>query len=242
MIIRFCSDLHLEFGLLLEEPKPADILILAGDITIKNDVSWINIQANRFKHVIVILGNHEFYRQNLDNTERKTREKLDPKIHLLQNESVTLDGVTFHGTTLWTDMNGGDPMTYIEANGGMNDFRLIRADNGESRFSAERAHKEFNVARVFLREAVQPGDVVITHHAPSMLSIHEKYRGSRMNGAYASDLSELMLDCEPAFWIHGHTHDTFNYKIGDTTVLCNPRGYFQHEENPDFNVNAFFEI
>lgn len=242
MIIRYLSDLHLEFGNLREEPKPADVLILAGDITIKNRVEWVNIQANRFNHVIMIMGNHEFYRQNLDNTFRKTQENLDPKVHLLQNESVTIDGVTFHGTTLWTDMNNGDPMTYLEANGGMNDFRLVRADNGTSRFSAERSHKEHNVARVFLNESIQEGDVVITHHAPTMLSIADEFRGQRLNGAYASDLSDIMFDRKPALWFHGHVHNTFDYMIGDTRVLCNPRGYEGHELNPDFNVNAEVEI
>lgn len=242
MIIKYLSDLHLEFGNLREEPTPGDVLVLAGDITIKNRVEWVNIQANRFNHVIMILGNHEFYRGNLDNVLRKTRENLDPKVHLLQNESVTLDGVTFHGTVLWTDMNHGDPMTYMEANGGMNDFRLIRADDGKSRFSAERSHAEHNVAKVFLRESIKPGDVVITHHAPSVLSIHESYRGQRLNGAFCSDLSELILDTKPSFFCHGHVHNSFDYKIGETRVLCNPRGYFGMEENPDFDVNASFEI
>jgi predicted phosphodiesterase len=26
-------------------------------------------------------------------------------------------------------------------------------------------------------------------------------------------------------WIHGHTHDPFDYEINGTRVICNPRGY-----------------
>lgn len=245
MKINYMSDVHLEFGLLNHELE-GEVMVLAGDITVKQrDVPWILEMAEHFEHVIYVLGNHEHYRQNLDNTLRKTREAIGDadNVHLLQNESVTIEGVTFHGTTLWTDMNKGDPLTYHATGGAMNDFKLIRADGGKSRFTPQRAHKEFNVAKVFLTGVIKPGDVVVTHMAPSYLSVHEKYKGdTKMNGAYASDLSDVMLDYEPALWFHGHVHYSFDYTIGNTRVLCNPRGYVGEELNPDFNLYATVEV
>ena len=64
-----------------------------------------------------------------------------------------------------------------------------------------------------------------------------------MNGAYYSDLSEFILD-RPCIklWVHGHMHDTFDYMIGSTRVVCNPRGYAGHEEQADRFELKFMEI
>ena len=86
--------------------------------------------------------------------------------------------------------------------------------------------------------------VVVGHHTPSTFSIHPKYRGhTLMNGAYSSDLSELMLD-RPCIklWVHGHTHDPFDYTIGETRVVCNPRGYIGHEEQAKLFNLKYVEV
>jgi Icc-related predicted phosphoesterase len=92
---------------------------------------------------------------------------------------------------------------------------------------------------VFLQENVKEGDIVVTHMAPSFLSVHEKYKNDmNINGSYASDLSELILDTKPELWFHGHMHDSFDYTIGNTRILCNPRGYVGEELNAAFEYNA----
>jgi Icc-related predicted phosphoesterase len=240
--LNFVNDIHLEFGELPENPSGSDVLVLAGDVTIKNRVDWINEIANNFKHVVYVLGNHEFYHQNLDNTYRKTKEQLADNVYLLQNESVTLDGIAFHGTTLWSDFDQGNPLSYFHCENAVNDFRSIRADNGKSRFTPQRAHKEHNVAKGFLRENVKKGDVVVTHHGPTYKSLDDKHRGDDINGAYVSDLADLIMDLDPVLWFHGHLHNTSDYTVGNTRVLCNPRGYVGHEINNDFDVHKFVEI
>jgi len=77
--------------------------------------------------------------------------------------------------------------------------------------------------------------VVVGHHTPSHTSCHPRYKDDQvMNGGYHSDLSEFILD-RPAIklWTHGHTHEGFDYMIGDTRIVCNPRGYIGHEEIAD---------
>ena len=55
-----------------------------------------------------------------------------------------------------------------------------------------------------------------------------------MNGAYSSDLSEFILDRpQIKLWTHGHTHDPYDYMIGSTRIVCNPRGYIHYEEIAD---------
>lgn len=238
------SDLHLEFGPLVEKLE-GEVLVIAGDVTVKNKVQWINDVSERFVHVVYVLGNHEYWRQNLDNTERKTREQLASNVYLLQNESVTLEGVTFHGGTLWTDFERGSPLSYMycaDVNVGVKDYKRIRADGGTSRFSPQRAHTEHNVTKLYLRDNVKTGDVVVTHHAPCRLSLGEHYKQSTINGAYASDLTEVMFETEPVLWFHGHVHNNSDYMIGETRVLCNPRGYAGYDLNEDFDLNAFVEI
>lgn len=254
MLINYCSDLHLEFDIHADDfagalrglanPDNADVLVLAGDITVKNRVRWIELMSSQYKHVVYVFGNHEFYKSNLDSVERKTREALAhlENVHVLQNQSVTLDGVRFHGTTLWTDLNRGNPLTGMAAEGAMNDFRLIRCDNGESRWTANRWTREHATALTFLTNAVQPGDVVVTHHAPSFQSIHPRYKGQELNYAYASDLEDFITAAEPSYFFHGHVHDSFFYAVGKTIVACNPRGYAGHEINPNFNPYATVEL
>ncbi len=40
-----------------------------------------------------------------------------------------------------------------------------------------------------------------------------------------SDLSEVIARGRPALWVHGHVHDAFDYGVGATRVLANPKGY-----------------
>ena len=239
MQINFISDLHLEFGPLEIEPEAGDVLVLAGDIDIKGRVDWINTIASKFNHVIYVLGNHEFYNGAMDSIYRKTREGLADNVHLLENESITIAGVTFHGATLWSDFLNGNPMSYLRCDQAINDYRLIRAGDGKHRFKPQIAHSLHNISKVFLQENVKEGDVVVTHMAPSLLSIHEKYKNDmNINGSYASDLSELILDTKPELWFHGHVHTSFDYTVGNTRILCNPRGYVGEELNSEFEPNA----
>ena len=244
MRINYISDLHLEFGM---PPKDldisGDILVVAGDLTVKADdqhLAWLN--SLDFKHVLYILGNHEFYRSNLEKIKVETLKKLSPHVHLLDDSSITLEGITFHGSTLWTSFNNGDWFAMNAADQGMNDFRLIRFEHGERKFNSGSAKYLHEKSVQYLLNEVQPGDVIITHHAPSYGSIHEMYAGQILNHAYASDLEWLIDATEPKYWIHGHMHASFDYFRAGCNILCNPRGYAGYEENLYFDWNKSVEI
>ena len=143
MRIYYMSDLHLEFdvdsshfyntwrAVPMGRANRHDVLVLAGDISVRTDVQFIKLISDKFKYVVVVVGNHEYYHGRIDKVERIIRASLSDctNVYILQNESVTLDGVSFHGTTLWTDMNKGNPTTQTIVNGGINDFRLIKYKN-----------------------------------------------------------------------------------------------------------------
>jgi len=74
----------------------------------------------------------------------------------------------------------------------------------------------------------------VTHHAPSIQSIVDRYRADPVSAAFASNMDDFILEHKPLLWIHGHTHESFDYEIGKTRVVCNPRGYASTEENQQF--------
>ena len=86
--------------------------------------------------------------------------------------------------------------------------------------------------------------VVVTHHAPSPLSIAECFKhDTLMNGAFHSNLSEFIIDRpQIKLWTHGHMHNNSNYWVGDTRVVCNPRGYIKYESIAEFFQLKYMEV
>jgi hypothetical protein len=117
-----------------------------------------------------------------------------------------------------------------------------------AKFSPEKSVAEHKETMRLLKEAIdsRPTDkwVVVGHHAPSKQSTKPRYeRDVIVNGAYSSDLSEFMLDHpQIKLWTHGHTHHDFDYMIGSTRVVANPRGYIYYEEQADNFKLLFIDI
>ncbi len=206
----------------------------------------------QFPHVIYVMGNHEHYHGKFDKSAEELQSMLNylniHNVYLLDRGTKVIDDVTFIGGTLWTDCNNGDSLTLYHLEHAMNDFRLIRiAKENFRKFLPARTMSEHVKTKQYIQTVLQgvaddARAVVCTHHAPSHLSIHEYYKeDTLMNGGYASDLSEFILDHPKVkLWTHGHMHQTFDYVIGETRVVCNPRGY--NDENPNFDSNFIVEV
>lgn len=249
MKLSIMSDLHLEFGGLTPPKTDADVVILAGDIHLKeHGVDWAR------KHfsvpVIYILGNHDHYGSTLERAPRKLKEAAaGTNVHILQNDSITIDGVRFIGATLWTDyrITGNQPLAAFDAQLKMSDFKFIRNRN----FSKIQPHEilaEHMTSKNFIAaELARPFDgktVVVTHQAPSLDSIPARFREGmgHSSAAYASDLEHMMGGDAIALWVHGHTHDSIDYDKYGTRVICNPRGYAPDDFNPEFNPHLLVEV
>jgi predicted phosphodiesterase len=205
----------------------------------------------QFPHVVVIAGNHEFYHGKWKASIQYLRDEYSkfPNIYFLEQEMKTIDDVTFIGATLWTDCNKGDPLTLHALGDMMNDFKIIR--NDEHSFTklrpahAMHRHRQtISYLTAVLPDLKDKKVVFVGHHAPTMNSIHEKYRNDKlMNGGYASDLSEFILDHpQIVLWTHGHMHDPSDYMVGTTRVVCNPRGYAGHDSQADVFQTKFLDI
>ena len=213
--------------------------------------------AANFPHVIYVMGNHEYYHSDFATALGEMRRKLAylPNLYILERELKVIDDITFIGGTLWTDMNNHDALTLYHMRTMMNDFRVIqnsaipvhfRTQEGEFRTRVAKFSPEDSVTEhVKMKEYIQvvtaflgqnPNKyVVVGHHAPSRKSTHEMYaHDTIMNGAYSSDLDEFIMDRpQIKLWTHGHTHHEFDYMIGETRVVCNPRGYHGHEQRAE---------
>lgn len=253
MKLNILSDLHLSQGALPLPRTDADLVILAGDVA--RPVEAIAWATQLDKPVLYVPGNHEFYGGSMGATIEQLRAlSRGTRVRLLDDEGVLIDGVRFLGSTLWTDFRlfgDGDERTaaMAEATRSMRDFSRIFMDDAlQQPFTPFDSAALFERHRGWLSERLaQPHagpTVVITHHAPSRSSIHPRFAGSLLNACFVSDAQELLDGNRVQLWIHGHTHDSFDYQLNGTRVVCNPRGYARDgvNENPLFDTSFIAQV
>jgi 3',5'-cyclic AMP phosphodiesterase CpdA len=244
--LHILSDLHLEVDPSFRLPDTnADVLVLAGDIGC--GTGGMSAFAGLGKPVIYVPGNHEYYDAELEAmAQRMASFARDAGILLLDRSEAILNGVRFLGTTLWTDFLLDGPAAVPRALDAVLkfvlDFRTIRYGSTARWLIPEdtiNMHKEaIRWLEQKLVGSFSGPTVVVTHHAPHPASVHPRWRGNPINPAFVSDLSRLMGKAQ--LWIHGHTHDSFDYLAGATRVVCNPKGY--QDENRAFRADLVFEV
>jgi Icc-related predicted phosphoesterase len=223
-------------------------------------------ECAKYNKVYYITGNHEHYSGYFEDTNHILESFLaGTNVQFLDKENVDLgDGVVLWGACLWTDYDKGNYFALNEARRSMNDFSHIKrhglvnyAWNGSStkNLTPEETAVDNTQARESLMKCladnVDKKVIVMSHHGPSMKSCHPRFGGteSALNYAYNNTgLEKIMLDNpQLKVWVHGHTHDTHDYMIGETRVICNPRGYARPQspnfpENKKFDNNLIFEV
>ncbi|HET6802791.1 MAG TPA: metallophosphoesterase [Casimicrobiaceae bacterium] len=253
MKLNVLSDLHLSFGPPGAPDNDADVVILAGDIARPREaIAWARELATP---VLYVPGNHEFYGGSVSGTLRALAElSAGTNVRVLDDAEVTIDGVRFVGSTLWTDFEifGTGREREIAMQEGqrfMRDFTRIRRDEAsQAPLTPEDAAARFRMHSSYLAERLQaPCDaptVVVTHHAPSRRSIHPRFEGSPLNACFVSDAEHLIDRSRVQLWVHGHTHDSFDYVVNGTRVVCNPRGYAKDgvNENPSFDIDFIVDV
>lgn len=260
MKIFVASDLHMEFGSYDYALPNADVYVFAGDIhTETQALEWFE-NLNLDKPIIYITGNHEYYsasKSQIKKKKAKSKDEIDfalkqhnlKNLHVLQNDSVVIDGVKFFGSTFWTDINNNDPTLLFMLKKTLNDFVYILDDKTSgsppktwdtNNFCSENA-----IARVCLHEDLkdwQGKSVVITHHAPSFQSLDGKIVDDT-NYLYANTrIENWIADIKPTVWIHGHTHHCVDYMLDQTRIVSNQHGYKKYAEVKEYNPNKVIEI
>lgn len=247
----------------------ADLVILPGDIHTKGrGASWA---ASVFDvPVVMVGGNHESYGDSLFANIKKNRDNAasqgafadgTPRVTYLEREVWTWtspagERIRVLGTTLWSSFGlFGDESrmkTQSHARGASNDYNRIRLLDRTFGYGEVRKYDPEDAARIhalavgFLRDELAKAfdgiTVVATHHAPSARSVPAAERNDPLSAAYATDLEPLMREFRPALWVHGHIHEPLDYRVGETRVVCNPRGYFASELVPGFEWGKVIQL
>ena len=227
--IAIASDIHQEFdGEFCSDVGDCDIIVMAGDVH-SRAAGWSNVVGRLRKvssaPIIAVMGNHEYYGGWFPDAirEYKVAARSFKDVYMLDRETVLLDGVTFIGCTMWSDMC--EMRDAEKCRRGIADFRCIRNSVTGAYITPENILKEFNESVTWLRSMRADRSVVVTHHAPSFMSSHPQYALSPIKGAFCSNLENLVMEMGPELWVHGHVHDPAEYHIGKTRVVCNPWGY-----------------
>ena len=212
-------------------------------------------ELSKFRYVLYVKGNHEHYHGNFENTSSLLKEYLAlhaPNVTLLDNESIEIEGVKFIGSILWATY-GCNTQNHMLIQNNMNDCHVIKTQlSCGDEYLYEFTHKihgrKMNVFDInnehkksisFIENELKTSTlpcIVITHHCPSFLCLEE---GGDMSDAYASNQHKLIEQYKPKMWIYGHTHEPKHFRINDTLLINNSRGYFGMERVTNFFDTSF---
>ena len=252
-----------------------DVAVLAGDIMApgRAAASWLRDLARfRDQPIALIAGNHEYYGSILDQEQVEMRRQADEHgIHFLDCDEVVIADVRFLGCTLWTDFRlridnpgfAGQPVRLLsdrdrsmtECSRFLADYSAIRIDDpltsnsrGTRRLvpmdtlQLHRLHRSW--LRRKLAEPFNGPTVVVTHHAPHRKSLAARFAEDWASGGFVNEMPSEFFEV-PSLWVHGHTHDSFDYRSGACRVVCNPRGYLNWHgefENKNFNPGLVVDL
>jgi Icc-related predicted phosphoesterase len=255
--VRVLSDLHREFYDDPEWDVPWDeadldrVLVIAGDVQegcawarpasalewTADRRPWIARQGDHFRAIVLVLGNHDHWGRDIQTLRGELDADLSSmgltNVHVLYpDRPVLVDDVAFVGGTMWTDLDGENPLTvdrYHRGSGGDCRHGLDSSDP-QGRLRPDRVLAEHrrtvDLMELQAREQAVAGRrvVVVTHHAPNSLSVQPRWRGNPLNGLFHSSIDIGARFPDVRLWIHGHMHDPISHMDGECHVVCNPRG------------------
>ena len=209
MKVQLLSDIHVEFHDYSVDPYDSELIILAGDIHVKEKgVDWA-ISNIKDKPVLYVLGNHEFYGKAYPKLVSSLKEKTkDTNVHILEKDVFSINGINFLGCTLWTDFElfGDARLTGYQCQQMMTDYKKIRVSPKYSKLKSidvSIIHRQsVDWLKQELKKRENETNVVITHHGPSTLSLPNHRKDDVLSAAYVSDLEEIINAYGPKYWVH----------------------------------------
>ena len=228
--LRIISDIHIDrhpFTLPELETDPDNVLIIAGDVSCDHQqiANFINPLAERFKAIIYTLGNHENFFHVLGEAAANLRSLMTyDNIHILDGEKVVIDDISFIGATLWTDYDKQNPevLEWAKRRG---DYQKIKMSESQLVTPQDllAQHLADKQRLLDLAKTDSNKKIVITHHSPTLH--HVDIAKNPNHGCWHSDLESVIEEIDPIYWVYGHTHTQQETLVGNSIVICNPRGY-----------------
>ena len=250
MKIQVVSDLHLDLGNTSIISKTAsDIIVFAGNISngFKLESEFAKkIAKSHKKKVIIVNGNSSFHNNSLYEVQKKWRNANIPNVKYLDHTTGFIaDGINFLGGTLWIDYtNKTDCWTFTSEN--KEDFDSIKVSNTSLLTPNISTHQHLLLLdHIKHNLSNDHKNVIVTHHSPTYKSAQAGYIGKEGSCHYANDIDDFIEQSNIDLWIHGHASYSYDYEIGGTRVVCNPRGNKKNKKNGinnRYNPSLIIEI
>jgi len=258
MKLHLQSDMHIEMGPWIGPAVSSHVCVCAGDIGLARNLPQLKRYFDDIKettdNVIWVPGNHEFYEHDYPVALDEMAEfALKEGIHLMDEalgtDNLVIDGVTFWGSTLWTDLNEADWFVMQKIGHGMNDFHII-GNSAKGEGMGFTAHDSVEINKRTREKINYDADVIITHHHP----LYRKHTRFPLNdityGFCNTGLEDLIWDSKAKYWLFGHTHDSTSEILNGTHVISNQQGYPRRSwqtgdmtyENANFDPSLILEI
>lgn len=221
--IKFEKNIR-NFVLNILPETPSSILIIAGDMghNNKQNFIFITILKEYYEHILIVPGNHDYYLESSNQkkkyknnsmnrwNEMKTMYQELDRVHVLEGDTIEIEGILFGGTGMWYDFSYGiqhlnKSYTALEniLRSDMNDYKLT---GGLPRFPYDMFQQEKDRL-----EQIVHADVLITHVGPDWSRMPEKYRLDPCSSFYFFDGKPYFHLLENKTWIFGHTHVKYDY-------------------------------
>ena len=243
MRLQILSDFHSEHFkdrgkrfIKLLNPENIDVLILAGDIAVGQEIPYVlKLFCDRFENskVLYVNGNHEYYGTDFSSTTKYCKQAVAQNKNLtwLNNDIVEIQNKRFLGTPLWYKWSDEVHKQYQT----WSDFRCVY-DFGNWVF------KENKKSIDFLTKEMKKDDIIITHYLPSWKCVQPQWVNAKDNCFFVCDIEDLILKHKPQLFVNGHTHCSYDFLLGKTRMVCNPYGYEGYEKNSQFIMDLVVEI
>jgi predicted phosphodiesterase len=240
MLLDLTSDLHLDHDKEADEAfirdykknEGATVCVVAGDLySISNPVkigAYLKLMATMYEDVIFVPGNHDYWKDTPESFEEKLRLELagEFKIHVFftPHYETIQDWHFLGGTMFYRKPHKRMAQDFI-------DFRLTQAPR-EWFFKQQRDleawlydDSEDDGTEGCIVVPDLQDTIVITHHLPTPHSTPPQFKGSPTDHFFMCNMTGAIMDRKPKLWCHGHTHESCDYTVDKTRVVCHPRGY-----------------
>ncbi len=173
--------------------KDDDLVLIPGDISwaikLKDaliDLEWIHNLPGR---KIILKGNHDYWWTSL----KKLNEVIPPSIQIIQNNAITIDGISIAGSRLWDtqEFNFNKYINYIPNPNKNEKEEQIQIDLSEKIFEREYKRLKLSLDKMDKNAKLK---IVMTHYPPISADLQD------------SKVSKLLEKHKIDICVFGHLH------------------------------------